>query len=1105
MAKGLVQNATRRQALSYRRYAPNPIGVTSIAAINGRGAAGRGAAAGRARANKRRASAGRPAPVVVIEQTSGRKKTLRGASAQAYLRKKHPKHYKKSDFGRLRLGFTTRTGERVSISPKATSRRTSDLAAREARLARSEKALAKKVAAKRSRRREVEYVAGARVYKSRAAYERARALLDRRERAAKRRRGKPTQAALRRASKTLEKGKRKGRKTVSRRKSYKHDLQKLPMRSYYASKHGGRIKGSPVIGISEEDVVVVPARRNGRKKHTHTTKFHGRRRKYTPTAAEKAWYKWHNAFKKQHGSEPTYGDVAASAEGQRLSKAAEADEEARHSEWVNELERKRSKGRTRSGSKAKKARKVSRRKWSSPPKRRMTEARRKHMRAASMRHRRWLAKHFEGTPITPGIVRERARLMSHWRKSISKARGASGKKRESARYKAAMQRFDKRHHITWSRFAKNGHGDGEDMRRNKKRKLSGAAKAAHDKRVASGKRATHHKGAHKRTRRSSGKRASASGLLSVKIGGKTFRTYMVKGKGGKVVHVPRYKLLGFKSERALQKVLQGSDEKKAERISKKLQSIYRRRAKAAARVQKHGDVFTPNARRKHRYEDWSEDTMKANKRKGRKSGRKGHTKASRRSAARKAAETRKLKRAKRSAAARKAARTRKRHHAERSASSRKGRKSAKRSGRKSGHYKPRKAGKGRKRSRSAAGKARWRAMSSAKKAKVLAALRRGREKARGSHRSSRKGKGKARYAKNHSTALANRGSSAVANRRHHHSHIANRHYRRNKKFTMNGFGESVKDALESGAIATAGFIAHRGLGWVLSEKLLATIGVFADATTSPTGTAGSMAPYRRVVAGAVVGAAGIVLVEKAMPKQATMLAAGIVVSFLQQIIVTAMGQVAPAYVPAVSGYGGYGDRSGRAFRVYPGGIGRPMGEYFLTGQNGYGEYFLTGQNGFGATEGPGRRRRHIAAAGYGGVSQAAAGFGQISQAAAGYGQISQAAAGYGQSPMLSQAAAGVGEYFLTGANGIGEYESVMPSGQSGAATVTDEGIQGGDTNAAERALNIAEGVAGVSDDNGIGVSSIVDPTDVAVPVSDEPQGSRAGILAGGEGIFGGAL
>lgn len=1098
MAKGLVQKATRRQALSYRRFAPNPIGVTSIAAINGRGAAaGRGASA---RANKK--TKGRPA-VVIVKAKGKKTRTYRGAAAQAYLRRHHKKHYERSDFGRLRLAFTTRSGERVSISPKATSRRTSDLAERVGRLSREDKKLERKIAAKKARRREIEYVAGARVYKSRAAYERARALLDKKERAARKRRGgKPTAAELRRAGKTLERGakaKKRGRKTVSRRKSYRHDLSKLPMRAYHAKAHE-RIKGAPVIGISEEDVVVVPARRNGRRKGPRQKPIHKRMSESMARQRRRLQARWRRHLSKLSGPKLKKERIRYAVAMERFDIGAQKSRKApgrrRHmsySSWKGVQPA--SSGRKLSDIRKSRAKSKARRVREADKLKHLVRLEYRGHDMAKDRELRKIAKRYGGKDLGSGFDFSSGyrdmdfgfktkREADKAEKSINRVRGVSTSARAHARRVLGSS----------TKARRNGHG--EDMRANKKRgkrKLSGAAKAAHERRIASGKRPS------KRTKKGH-RRAphSGKGLLSVKIGGKTFRTYMVKGKGGKVVHVPRYKLLGFKSERALQKVLQGSDEKKAERISKKLQAIYKKRAAAAERVKKHGDVFTPNARRKVGYEEWSENTMKANKRKGRKSGRKGHSKASRRAAARKAAETRKLKRAKRSAAARKAARTRKRHHAERSASARKSSKSTRRG-------KKKHAKKGKHRSRSAAGKARWRAMSAAKKAKVLAALRRGRAKARGGRKGSRKG-----YRKNHSTALANRGyasnsSRALANRRHHH------HRRNGRKFTMNGFGESVKVALESGAIATAGFIAHRGVGWLLSEKLLSKIGVFADATTSTTGTAGSMAPYRRIVAGLVVGAGGIVLAEKAMPKQATMLAAGIVVSLLQQVIVTALGQVAPTYVPAVSGYGGYGDRSGRAFKVFPGGIGRPMGEYFLTGQNGYGrapmgEYFLTGASGFGASERAGRRR--IAQAGFGQpISQAAAGFGQpISQAAAGFGQpISQAAAGYGAAPMLSQAAAGVGEYFLTGANGIGEYEMVQPSGMSGAATVTDEGIQGGDTNAAERALNIAEGVAGVSDDNGIGVQSIVDPTDVAVPVNDEPGGSRAGILAGQEGIFGGAL
>ena len=50
MAKGLTRPITRKQALSYKRTSPNPIGVTAIAQVNGRR---RKAARGRGRSRKK--------------------------------------------------------------------------------------------------------------------------------------------------------------------------------------------------------------------------------------------------------------------------------------------------------------------------------------------------------------------------------------------------------------------------------------------------------------------------------------------------------------------------------------------------------------------------------------------------------------------------------------------------------------------------------------------------------------------------------------------------------------------------------------------------------------------------------------------------------------------------------------------------------------------------------------------------------------------------------------------------------------------------------------------------------------------------------------------
>jgi hypothetical protein len=120
----------------------------------------------------------------------------------------------------------------------------------------------------------------------------------------------------------------------------------------------------------------------------------------------------------------------------------------------------------------------------------------------------------------------------------------------------------------------------------------------------------------------------------------------------------------------------------------------------------------------------------------------------------------------------------------------------------------------------------------------------------------------------------------------------------------------------------------------------------------------------------------------------------------------------------------------------------------------------------------------------------------LSQAAAGTGEYI-ATSGFG-SPMLSQAAAGIGEYIATGVSGIGDYE--MVSGTGSAFGVEDDGIRP-NLDSAEHALNIAEAAAGV----GIGdlpTSSQQYPMMVAKPISDVPTGARAGSFAGQNGIFG---
>ena len=96
------------------------------------------------------------------------------------------------------------------------------------------------------------------------------------------------------------------------------------------------------------------------------------------------------------------------------------------------------------------------------------------------------------------------------------------------------------------------------------------------------------------------KRYGKFGALKATVGHKTMRTYLHRTQKGTVRKIPRHAILGFKSEKALLAAIQaapGQPETKAqERLAERIAGIYKRRQRAAARLQKHGDAFTPNAR-----------------------------------------------------------------------------------------------------------------------------------------------------------------------------------------------------------------------------------------------------------------------------------------------------------------------------------------------------------------------------------------------------------------------------------------------------------------------------------------------------------------------------
>lgn len=315
---------------------------------------------------------------------------------------------------------------------------------------------------------------------------------------------------------------------------------------------------------------------------------------------------------------------------------------------------------------------------------------------------------------------------------------------------------------------------------------------------------------------------------------------------------------------------------------------------------------------------------------------------------------------------------------------------------------------------------------------------------------------------------SSRSRGYAKNRRRKRKTRKNRKTLRNQAKT---FGKDLMQVLKVGGVVVVGYLAHRALTRVLSDSVLSNVAMFQS---------GSGAAYKDVAAGAIVAAVGVPLTAKFAPKDAKMLGAGMAASLLQNAIVTVLSQMGQSQVvaylgdyteaegsPQYSGMGSY-------YEFYP---GQTFGEYYTQpGMSGFGQDLTVGQ-----------------------LTQAAAGMGQSQLP-----QLYQAAAGMGQNgggAMLTQAAAGYGEYIVQGANGIGEYEQVTP--QYTAPAQMDEGISP-DLDSAERAMSIAEAAAGVGafGDSDVPLQSTVYPTGVPEAIPDMPGGSRAGTFAGGNGVFG---
>ena len=212
------------------------------------------------------------------------------------------------------------------------------------------------------------------------------------------------------------------------------------------------------------------------------------------------------------------------------------------------------------------------------------------------------------------------------------------------------------------------------------------------------------------------------------------------------------------------------------------------------------------------------------------------------------------------------------------------------------------------------------------------------------------------------------------------------------------------------------------------------------------GTTG-VAAFSKLITGVLVAAAGIPLANKFVPGSSTLaVTTGMVVSVGQAAITSLLAAFGDTTLTGV--LGSYLDAPGSASRFM-----------------GYGSYYTLPQ---GRAVYPSVPR------------SGAGGFGEYLQST--NTGLVQAPAGYGATPLL-QAAAGYGEYeMVPGYSGMGYVdEGTMPN-----------------LAAAEQALNVAEAAAGFGD-----LSSVTtfNPAVQTVAVPDEPGGSRAGILAGSQGIF----
>jgi len=530
--------------------------------------------------------------------------------------------------------------------------------------------------------------------------------------------------------------------------------------------------------------------------------------------------------------------------------------------------------------------------------------------------------------------------------------------------------------------------------------------------------------------------------LSVKLGKKTIPTYTYRAKRGRARKIPEFAILGYPSRTAVD--LETRTERGKKRYDDRKAGLQYRRAKAVASRQKRilagRDPFSPNAAEVMTWEEWKK--MKPNKKKTtKKAAKKGRGRKPTRSPAQKAATRRMI-------AARKA--------------KMKGKKGSK--PRKPTAAKRRAAPKRRRKGTGQRGKA----LTIIMRPNEMGSFEANKKRARKKPAKKAGGKKRRTAAQKRATAALvawnkshagkkRRGGAAKGKRGRGRTSMYMTLYSKNamagyEQNAVANWAEGLKEALKIGGIVVVGYAAHRALTKVLSDQVLGKLDAFKS---------GTLGAWRDAIAGLIVAAAGVPLAVKLIPGESAAAGAGMAASFLHGIIIKALTE---AGQPEVASYlAAYPDASGPAYKLSGVGSYYTFRPHQLYPVSGMGEYI---------TQSPNLR------------------YNQLLQPAAGFGQDNGGA-------IVTQPAAGTGEYLVYGAEGVGDYSEVpiAPTPMS-----WDEGVLP-TLDAAERALNVMEAAAGVGSSE-IPAQVAVNPVDYARPIGDEPTGSRAGVFEGKGGIFG---